>query len=330
MATTVSVIIPTYKSAAWISQTLQSVLVQGYPHHLIDVLIIDDHSPDDTVAIARSFLEGTSIKHQIVVREKNTGVAINRNTAWKMVQGDWVQFLDHDDLLAPHKLALQLQHAEVVPADVAVIYSSWQRLAIEGGNWHPTGALNDPAIDDDPVARILEDFNFGYVGPTLVRRSFLPRVGGFLEDTNVAEDIDLMLRIGMAGGRFHRAPSDGPSFFYRQTPTSLWQSYIHNVDAMRNYLQTFRRAEEFLRKRSGDGSMPEYARQALAKRYGRWLPLYREQDPESFKLAMGWLEALGESCPPEAGAKMRMLAKIIGYENALKIRSAVRRSLVRS
>jgi glycosyltransferase involved in cell wall biosynthesis len=330
MATTVTVIIPTYKSAAWISQTLQSVLSQDYPHQLIDLLIIDDRSPDDTVAIARAFLEESDIRHQIVVKEKNAGVAVNRNIAWKMATGDWIQFLDHDDMLAPHKLALQAQHADLVSADVAVIYSSWQRLAIEGGNWLPTGPLNDSHIDDDPVARILEDFNYGYVGPTLMRRSFLPRVGGFLESTNIAEDIDLNLRIAMAGGGFHRAPSDGPAFFYRQTPTSLWQSYIHNVEAMRNYLQTFRRAEEFLRKRSADGSVPEIARQALARRYGRWLPMYREQDPESFRLATSWLEALGESCPPESGGKIKLLSKLIGYENALRVRSAVRKSLGRS
>jgi len=129
MAITVSVIIPTYKSAAWIEPTVRSVLEQSHPHELIELVVIDDHSPDDTVALVRSLLEGTDLKHQIIVREKNTGVAANRNTAWKMAKGDWVQFLDHDDLLAPHKLALQAQHAAEVPEDVAVIYSSWQRLA---------------------------------------------------------------------------------------------------------------------------------------------------------------------------------------------------------
>jgi glycosyltransferase involved in cell wall biosynthesis len=329
MAITVSVIIPTYKSAAWIEPTVRSVLEQSHPHELIELVVIDDHSPDDTVALVRSLLEGTDIKHQIIVREKNTGVAANRNTAWKMAKGDWVQFLDHDDLLAPHKLALQAQHAAEVPEDVAVIYSSWQRLAMDGPNWMPTGTVNDAFIDEDPVPRILEDFDFGYVGPALIRRSFLPRMGGFLEEKNIAEDIDLMLRIAMAGGRFHRAPSDGPAFFYRHTPTSLWQTFIHNVEAMRNCLQTFRRAEEFLRRRSADGSLPESARHALAKRYGRWLPMYREQDPESFKMAMGWLEGLGESCPPGAGPKLRMLSKLIGYENALRLRSGLRSALRR-
>jgi len=329
MALTITVIIPSYKSAPWIEQTIESVLSQSYPHELIDLIIIDDHSPDDTVRIASEYLRGSTIRNQIVVREKNTGVAKNRNAAWQMAQGDWIQFLDHDDLLAPHKLALQAQHAAEVLPSVAVVYSPWQRLSVSGGNWAPTGPLNDAYVDDDTVPRILHDFTFGYVGPTLVRRSFLPRVGGFGEDTNIAEDIDLLLRIAMAGGGFHRAPSDGASFFYRQTPTSLWQTYIHNVDAMRNYLQTFRRAELFLRKRSPDGDVPEDARLSLAKRYGRWLPMYQEQDPESFRMALQWLSELGESCPPEATSKMRFLSKIIGYEKALQVRSVVRRSLGR-
>jgi glycosyltransferase involved in cell wall biosynthesis len=321
----ITVIIPAYKSAPWIEKTLQSVLEQTYPHENLELLVIDDRSPDNTVEIARKCLEGADIRNEVSVREKNGGPAASRNQGWRVARGEWIQFLDHDDLLAPHKLALQAQAAAQAAPDVAVLYSPWQHLALEGGTWQPSGHIVSSFVDDDPILRTLQDPTFGYVGPTLIRKEFLQKIDGFREAPNLAEDDDLMLRLAMAGGKFRKVDCAEPAFFYRRTPGSLWQVYNGNVESMRNYLQTYRRTEEFLRKQSPNGGLAEEARQALARRYSKSPHFFQEKDPESFKQIMQWLRGLGMSCPPTAGPKTRMISRILGYENTVRLRSAFKK-----
>jgi glycosyltransferase involved in cell wall biosynthesis len=333
----VSVVIPTYNSGRWVEETLRSVLRQTYPRDRLELIVIDDASPDDSVAIVRRVLEGQSIEHRIVVREKNGGVTSTRNLGWRMASGDWIQFLDADDLLAPHKIALQVACAVEAPHDVAVVYSNWQSYTLEGaqerdgsaGTWQATGPVHEPMVDQDTVVSILKEFAFGYLGPTLIRKAALPGIDGFIEQPNLGEDMDLMLRLAMAGGRFRKAPSPTAAFFYRQSPNSAWHYAIRHVPAMRNLLGTFKGAEAYLRAQSPDGDLSAEARIALARRYGRWPEFFIEHDPDSFRNLMAWLEGLGLRAPPDLRRRMRLLSRVIGYENALRLRVAVRRRMSR-
>lgn len=331
MPVPVSVVIPTYNATAWIEETLESVVRQTYPADRLTIVVVDDASPDDTVSVVRRFLGRCSLKSRVVVREANAGPAAARNAGWRMADGDWIQFLDQDDQLAPHKIELQTQVAARAADDVAVVYSNWiwRRLSQENGDWRPSGPLHAPFVDDDPVLRILQELDFGHVGPTLIRKSFLTRVGGFDEKPNLGEDIDLMLRMAMAGGRFREARSEEAAFFYRQTPRSLGQVLLGNAHAMRNLLHSFRNVEEFLRDRSPDRRLPEDAGTALAMRYSRFASFYYDNDPESFCMLMRWIEGLGVACPINLSRKMRMLSSVTGLENAVRLRAAIRQQSLR-
>jgi glycosyltransferase involved in cell wall biosynthesis len=330
MPVSVSVVIPTYNSGAWIEATLESVLRQTYRHSEFEVIVIDDASPDESVRIARRFLDRHPLNGRVVERAKNGGVAATRNAGWKLANGDWIQFLDADDLLLPHKIDLQMKAASQTTDEVAVVYSNWQYYLFEAGRWQPSGPLNAPYIDDDPVLRMIQQPTFGYVGPTLIRKSFLTITGGFDEKPNVGEDADLMLRLAMAGGQFREARSDTAAFLYRQSPSSLWRAYVKNAEAMRNLLLTFRRAEEFLRARRADGGLTDDERLAVARRYSRFADFYLERDPESFRMLMGWLKALGFNRPIELNRSLRLLSTLLGYENAVRVRSAYRKRLART
>ncbi|MDI1232190.1 MAG: glycosyltransferase [Methylobacter sp.] len=96
----ISVVIPTFNSASFIKNTMDSVLAQSYSAY--EILVLDDGSTDDTVLILRSY--GSLIT---VATQKNQGVAHARNTLAKLAQGDLVAFLDHDDLWHPSYLAIQ-------------------------------------------------------------------------------------------------------------------------------------------------------------------------------------------------------------------------------
>ena len=72
--------------------------------------------------------------------------------------------------LPPGKFDVQYAAAIAAPEEVAVIYSPWQHIGLFDNQWSPSGPLVRPDVDPNTVSRILKDREFGYVGPTLVRR----------------------------------------------------------------------------------------------------------------------------------------------------------------
>src|SRR5438093_7201391 len=105
MAEIVSVLIPAYNAGRWLSKTIRSVLAQTWPH--IEVIVVDDGSKDDTLAVAKTW-ESASVK---VVTQRNQGACAARNKALELAQGAYIQWLDADDLLHPDKIAVQMRAA---------------------------------------------------------------------------------------------------------------------------------------------------------------------------------------------------------------------------
>jgi glycosyltransferase involved in cell wall biosynthesis len=98
----VSILIPAYNAEAWIADTLQSAVGQTWPRK--EIIVVDDGSRDRTAEVARRFAS----KEVVVVSTENHGAAATRNHALRLSQGDYIQWLDADDLLAPDKIERQL------------------------------------------------------------------------------------------------------------------------------------------------------------------------------------------------------------------------------
>lgn len=102
----VSILIPAFNAQQWIGDTLRSAIAQTWPHK--EIIVVDDGSSDQTVAVVRQF-EADGVR---VVTQKNQGAAASRNHAYSLCHGDYIQWLDADDLLAPDKIASQMQVLE--------------------------------------------------------------------------------------------------------------------------------------------------------------------------------------------------------------------------
>lgn len=100
----VSIIMPSYNTAKFISETIESVLAQTYPNW--ELIIVDDCSTDDTDAVVCPYLVDDRIRY--IKNEKNSGAAVSRNRALREAKGKWVAFLDSDDLWVPEKLEKQI------------------------------------------------------------------------------------------------------------------------------------------------------------------------------------------------------------------------------
>lgn len=115
----VSILIPAYNAQQWIADTLQSALAQTWSRK--EIIVVDDGSSDQTLRLARQF-ESKSVR---VVTQPNRGAAAARNTALSIYQGDYIQWLDADDLLDPHKIERQLQRLEDGATKLTLLSGAW-------------------------------------------------------------------------------------------------------------------------------------------------------------------------------------------------------------
>ena len=101
----VSIIMPSYNTAKYISESIDSVIKQTHTNW--ELIIVDDCSTDNTDEIIKPYLEDGRIKY--LKNEKNSGAAVSRNYALREAKGKWIAFLDSDDTWEPKKLELQLE-----------------------------------------------------------------------------------------------------------------------------------------------------------------------------------------------------------------------------
>lgn len=100
----VSIIMPSYNTAKFISGSIESVLAQTYSDW--ELIIVDDCSTDNADEVVKPFLSDSRIKY--IKNEKNSGAAVSRNRALREAKGKWIAFLDSDDLWMPNKLQKQI------------------------------------------------------------------------------------------------------------------------------------------------------------------------------------------------------------------------------
>jgi glycosyltransferase involved in cell wall biosynthesis len=115
----VSILIPAYNAQEFLADTLRSALAQTWERK--EVIVVDDGSRDGTLAVARQF-ESSAVK---VVTHPNQGAAATRNKAYSLAQGDYIQWLDADDLLNPEKVARQMAAAEESGKQRTLLSSGW-------------------------------------------------------------------------------------------------------------------------------------------------------------------------------------------------------------
>jgi glycosyltransferase involved in cell wall biosynthesis len=119
MADLVSVLIPCYNAEKWLKQTIESVLSQTWPNK--EIIIVDDGSTDNTLQILKQY-ESSTVK---VISQENKGGSAARNKALEYAQGDYIQWLDADDILAPDKIERQMKAASHLGNSRILLSSPW-------------------------------------------------------------------------------------------------------------------------------------------------------------------------------------------------------------
>jgi glycosyltransferase involved in cell wall biosynthesis len=305
----VSVIIPCFNAARWIEETLRSVLNQSWKE--MEVLVIDDGSKDASVAIARA-VNDPRIQ---VYTQPNQGASAARNHGLRRARGDYIQYLDADDLLSPNKLEAQVRRASTCDPR-AVLTCSWGRFVhapeearfVDQELWRdfsPTEFLREK----------LKHATMMHPAAWLVPRAVAESAGAWDETLSVDDDGEYFARIVLASAGVVFCPE--PRVYYRSgLPGSL--SHCKTERAWDSQLRAIALCVDHLLKQASDAATRRVAADALQRNIFDAYPLAKTQR----KLLAEKVRQLGGSAIRyEAGPRFQLLRRLLGWKVAKRLRN---------
>jgi len=186
----VSILIPSYNSEKWIKSTIESALAQTWENK--EIIVVDDGSTDNSYNIAKQY-ESKILK---VIAQDNSGACVARNRALSISQGDFIQWLDSDDILAPDKIEIQLTNSDQSP-QTKVLHASAFGLfyfRIKKANFN----LNPLCQDLSPINWLLMHMGKGYwmiPAAWLVSRKLTELAGPWDERLMLNQDGEYFCRV---------------------------------------------------------------------------------------------------------------------------------------
>lgn len=253
----VSVVIPAYAHRDYILQAIDSVQAQSFPQNQIEIIVVNDGSPDDTEAILEPLIAAGTIRY---IRQKNAGQGAARNQGIALARGEFIALLDDDDHFPPEKLTRHVALMEAHP-EVAVVYGpaqpiDMQNQPIEPRDWYgqllpwpwecPSGNLWAELVTRNWLVT---------PGQSLIRKAALDALGetAFDPDPTIkgCDDWDLFLRLAESFAfhfdpqialhyRFHPRNASQDTLKMRQAALALYDKHAvrHATDLPRKALLT--------------------------------------------------------------------------------------------
>ncbi|RNC69637.1 MAG: glycosyltransferase [Desulfuromonadales bacterium] len=200
----VSVIIPAWNAEKFIAETLESVFAQTWRD--LEVIVVDDGSRDGTAEVVKTFWEGKaggSIELKLICQQ-NGGPSKARNAGIRAAKGDYLAFLDADDVWLPETVEHLVAFVDTHP-DVSMVFGDAGSFDANGVRFdsffekHGCPVTDERNIVSNAFEKLLES-NFILTGALLLRRECIDRVGYFDDNLGYGEDYDLWVRITL----FHK------------------------------------------------------------------------------------------------------------------------------
>lgn len=221
----ITVATPVYRVAEeHLRAAIASVQAQTYPHW--ELILLNDASPDAHVKNVLREVSASNPRIRVVHQPSNLGIALASNEIIRLARGEYVAFLDHDDLLHPQALEQAARFLAGRP-DVDWLFTDEDKVDERGRH-------SEPCFKPGWSHHLLLTFN--YVSHLrIVRRSMLQKVGGHRPGFDGAQDYDLALRVLRSGGRFAHLP--GVLYHWRTVASSMARAAGAKPAAHRHALQ---------------------------------------------------------------------------------------------
>jgi len=305
----VSILVPAYNAEKWLEDAIHSALSQTWAKK--EIIIVDDGSTDQTLAVARQF-EGKDVR---VGTQNSQGACVARNAALARSQGDFVQWLDGDDILAPDKIERQLQSIDRSPSTRTLLSSSWGRFyyRVHRSRFSPTSLWQSLPPVNWLTTKMVEN-TWMSIESWLISRELSEEIGPW--DVRLVRDND--------GEYFSRAvcASDG-TLHVPESKSFVRRASFGSVS--RDFSLSTRKAESiFLSKslqihqlRSLDDSAE--TRAVCLKYLQDWLIYFYPENEEILERSRDLALALGgELKEPELSWKYEAVRRVFGWRAAKK------------
>jgi glycosyltransferase involved in cell wall biosynthesis len=305
----VSIIIPCYNAEPWLAETLESALAQSWPAK--EIILVDDGSTDRSRTIARRY----SAAGVIVLEQQNRGASAARNAALAHARGDFIQYLDADDLLAPDKIECQL--ATPGTTKLTLLSGCWQRFRAAPGDMPaiPERLCCDSA-PTEWVSLKLSTNSMMHPAAWLVSRELTQRSGFWDERISLDDDGEYFTRVALASDRIQCCFA-ALSYYRSQIPSSLsgrksdaaWNSAFLSLELSVGRLLTLNNTAA--------------TRGAAAAAFQRFIYESYPAAKSARRRAAATIETLGGTdLQPEGGPKFQALRRLVGWRIAKRLQRA--------
>src|SRR5438874_8110465 len=309
MTPLISILIPTYNAEPWIGDTIRSALAQTWPRK--EIVVVDDGSTDQTLQVARQFAS----RDVFVVTQENQGASAARNKAFQLCQGDYIQWLDADDLLSPNKVTRQLAVAQECQNKRRLLSSGWGYFM-----YRPSRAQFLPTplwCDLPPVEWLLRKMGQNLHMQTatwLVSRELTEAAGPWDTRLSLDDDGEYFCRVVLASNAIRFVPD--AKVFYRQPGFNRLISVDRSDKKLESQFLSMQLHVDYLR--SFEES--ERVRAASLTYLQTWFGWFFEERPD-LALELERLAATlgGRLEAPRLPWKYRWIQKLFGWSAAKEV-----------
>jgi len=252
----VSIIIPCYNARRFLVEALESAFAQSYPY--TEIIVVDDGSSDGTAELIHAYADRVRAEFG-----PNRGASAARNRGTALACGEFIQYLDADDLLPPDAVARRVAALQETGSDVA--YSDWEKLfETQPGIFEVCEHFARRIEDVHPVLEIALMSNFWAPPAALTfRHTIVEKIGGWKEWLPILEDTRFLQDAALVGGKFVCVPGVGARYRVHRDASLSRGDHVAFVSAL------FRNTCDLQAIFEARGRMSADERHALTKSYGR-------------------------------------------------------------
>jgi glycosyltransferase involved in cell wall biosynthesis len=310
----VSIIIPAYNSSAYIGQTLKSVLEQTY--RPIEIIVVDDGSTDGTIAEASHYK-----KHGVtILSNPKKGACAARNFGYMHSKGEFIQFLDSDDPIAPNKIESQLNQLLFFSNyQRKLVHCRWGRFIVDIDEVYYWGPDVSVRKNLKPIDWLVAN-HMSMTGCWLTPRQVIEKGGLWDETLKRNQDGEFFSRLMTHADEVLYC--DAAKVYYRSGNTGSI-SNVKSRPAMESLLKSLQHIEKYMLQLEASPRV----NLSIANRYQDFVYANFIANPDLAAFAENKIKELGGSeLKLPGGAVLRCLATLLGWKNALKIKRIINRS----
>lgn len=229
----VSVIMPLFNKCAYVTESIENVLNQTYPN--IELIIVDDGSTDGSLEIARNY-EGEKVK---VIEQQHLGACHARNVAFDISKGEYIQYLDADDLMSLEKIEAQIHRLQGCSQGTMAICRfacfSDSISNLDGGRCNKSWCRDYSSTREASILYLRSNL---VLHTFLIHRNLIKAVGEWNENLLIRQDVDFIARVIHVANKLVYCPQ--VMAYYRNTPCSVSKRSLDDPKVFTSLIHAYR------------------------------------------------------------------------------------------